>query len=128
MTSRDNNTLKQLHDTIDTMVESNPKFMEAIEGLIDDFTEAGYVTSPEHAPSSLPPKQPMRFSLNTLNPIAANALKAFDYTGNGKVTVEEVQRGAEMLKQTQKKYKRVTWAMVVQFVVYSILAGVSLGR
>jgi len=32
MAFQDNDKLKQLHDTIDTMVESNPKFMEAIEG------------------------------------------------------------------------------------------------
>jgi len=97
--------------------------------LITDFTEAGYV-APEDTPagSSFPPKSKCkRFSLNTLNPIAANALKAFDFDGNGKVTVDNVARGAEMLKDTQKKYKRVTWAMVVQFVVYAILAGASLG-
>ena len=35
MALQDNDKLKQLHDTIDTMVKSNPKFMDAIEGELE---------------------------------------------------------------------------------------------
>jgi hypothetical protein len=71
--------------------------------------------------------KPKRFSLNSLHPNIAEALKEFDFDGNGKVTVGEVQRGAELLKETKKKHKRAVWALIVQFVVYAALTAASCG-
>lgn len=57
----------------------------------------------------------------------ADVLSAFDYDGNGDVTVGEVQRGAELLKETKRKHKVALWALVIQFVVYAVLTAASSG-
>lgn len=66
-----------------------------------------------------------RFSLDTLPPQIANMLKEFDFDGDGKVTLEEVQKGVEILKKTKRKHKIALWAMVIQFLVYAILSALS---
>ena len=68
-----------------------------------------------------------RFSLKSLHPNVADVLSAFDFDGNGNVTVDEVQRGAELLKETKKKHKRAMWALVIQFVIYAALTAASCG-
>lgn len=90
--------------------------------LIADFSNGADIES-----KSASSKPITRFSLNSLHPKIAAALKEFDFDGTGKVTVGEVQRGAELLKATKKKHKRAVWALIIQFVVYAALTAASCG-
>lgn len=89
--------------------------------LIADFSKGADIESKSVG------SKPTRFSLNSLHPNIAAALKEFDFDGTGKVTIGELQRGAELLKVTKKKHKRAVLALIIQFVVYAALTAASCG-
>lgn len=109
---------------LDELAKTKPELAAAIKSLITD-SEKG---TPDPESLLMAQKgQSKRFSLKSLHPNVADVLSAFDFDGNGKVTVDEVHRGAELLKETKKKHKRAMWALVIQFVVYTALTAASCG-
>ncbi len=57
----------------------------------------------------------------------AEILNLFDYNGTGKVTLDDVRRGAQELRKAKKKNKVAMWAMIVQFLVYTTLTAAACG-
>lgn len=110
-------------NTIDLEELSNtkPELAEAIKALIAESNGPGQESL------MLSKGKSTRFSLNSLHPNVAEVLKSFDFDGNGKVTVDEVHRGAALLKETKKRNKIAMWALVIQFLVYAALTAAGVG-
>ena len=72
-------------------------------------------------------RKSFRLSMSRLTPNVRNALTAFDYDGDGRLSSNEIARGAEQLQETQKRHRAALWALGIQFVIYAILTAASAG-
>jgi len=130
--SPDCTDLAELHSSIDKIVKKDPLAFEIFNALIKDYEEGSdddVEAGKEHPTMQVVSKgqASRRFSLEALHPDLAEILRIFDFDGNGKVTLDEVREGAQLLKKTKKQHKMALWALVVQFVVYALLTALSCG-
>ena len=142
-------------EDIGALAQSNPKLYEALKGtsnkhlVISSFVVSRYefchytndasILHPFSCSESFcdiahfasVPKatiqQSRRFSLEKLPTNTAEILAAFDFDGNGKVTLDNVRQGAQELKKSKKAHKIAVWAMIIQFLVYATLSATSVG-